>query len=323
MKRPHLAVLLAVLALWGGILLYDWGAHRGLITLDAKNQEVLPVLAEVSRQCGFPILSPTNTMAKVTVHFRRATLTDALNVLRDQTDGRWQKCFLIGRDASQLAALGKKLVETGPPMLITQMGGMGPGAGGTDTPPPAPAEFKVTDRDLRSASLMLALQARTSILVDDSLNSKVSLTAKSGDPFAIARKLARAAGARAQTVYLFQTPSSRRGFRMFGGGREGDRGGDRETLMEKIYAEQLPLLPPEEQEAIRTRHEEWQARRAEMATLTPEQRRAKMEEFANNPARLARMEQRSLGQIKNLTPEQRQQRNQRFAARAKRRGQAP
>jgi hypothetical protein len=344
MRRSYVALFIGVALLCGGIAIYDWWVHRGLITLDAVDKEVAPVLKEISRQSGFPVLTSTNTTGKVTVHFRRVPLTEALDVLGDQVEGRWQQCFLIARNSGEIANLGIKLAESGPPVLITQFTGrfMGGAPAEPQKAAPAPTQFSVLARDLHTAGLMLALQSRTPVLVEDALNPMVNLKVPWDDTYSVAQKLACAGGGKAQLVYLFQTM---RGWR-FGGGRGGGGGGtgenespgerfarrspdggdsftNREDRMARLYEEQLPLLPPEEQEAIRKARERWENRRQELATLSPEERRAKMAEWTNDPNREARNDQRAMNQIKNLTPEQRASRNRRYAERARQRGVMP
>ncbi|MDD2708824.1 MAG: hypothetical protein PHV34_12635 [Verrucomicrobiae bacterium] len=330
MKRSWLIILLAVTVVFLPVKIYDWWNHRGLITMDAVNEEILPVLKEVSRQSGCAILSPTNTTGKVTVHFRLTPLAEALNVLRDQTEGRWQKCFFIGRNQTAFSALGKKLIETGPPFLITQ--GFGPGP--DETPPsistnstPAQtkaAAFSVSGRDLQSASLMLALQIKTPVMVEENFNPTISLATKHGAAPGMVQKLARSAGAKSRTVYLFQV-FGRREFRRGPGNSEAGPPGGGPTpfshdAMNKQREEQLALLPPEE----RQRHEEWRKQMAEIAKLSPEERRARFEQMMTNaPNREARAEQRNRERIRNLTPEQRVKRNQRYLERARQRGVEP
>lgn len=335
MRKSYQIALVVAAVMFGGWELADWRQNRGLITLHAENTELNPVLGEVSRQSGLRVLVQTNVSARVTVHFERVTIKQALDVLAEQTGGRWRKLFLIGRDSPAIERIAREVTERGPPFLVTQMPGLAGGGmmaannpSSANPPPPPAIAFQVSQRDLHSAALELALKAKTPIVVEESLNPKITLKAEGCDLSSVVVRMARAAGGKSKLVYHFHV-SRRRGGMMAGDAGDGPSRADFGGIgrfpggsqdWQRIYEEQVALLPPEEQQRIRDARAEWQQRIAEMSQMTPEERRKRFEEMANAHGAQERFDQRNLGRIKNLTPEQRVSRYQRYAARQRQRG---
>lgn len=346
MRRSYWIILFLALTTFAAVMLADWWKHRHLITLDVKDAEILPVLKEVARQSGVPVLASTNTTGKVTVHFERVTLDHALNVLAEQTDGRWQPLFLLGRDNDALRSLERNVAAHGPPFLLTARGGGGedgmaamfqPDVGAA-TNVPARLEFNFSNKELQTASLEMALRMRTPIMVQESFNPGVTLQLAGEKPMTAVAKLAGAASGRSEFACHFRV-SRWSGFVDGGGGegrgRRGNReggdgsgpqassagGGDsarearasRREERQKMMEAQIAMLPAEDRERYEQAREEQRKRREEFRNLTPEERQQRMTEMANNAKAQQRFDNRALSRIKNLTPEQRVQRYQRFA----------
>ncbi len=325
MKRPVAVVLGVLCLLLGGIKLVDWWTHRHLITLDAANAKIYPVLQEIARQAGVPVLARTNMTNLVTVHFHRVPVEEALTVLADQTDGRWEKVCLMARTASARSNLDRVLIEKGPPFLVTQMAMGGGMMFGNPAPasPSADTRFNLdfNGKTFQTAALQLALQARTPILTEEGFNPTLHLRLSAPDFPAAIRQLARAVQTRSELVYYFRV--SQRGgngmaSRQDGGNRPSDPSEGREARWaerEQASQEQIALLSPEDQKKIRDLQAERLRRRAEWARLTPEERRKRLEAMATDPKFIDRMEKRDSDRIRNLTPEQMAARIQRFVSR--------
>lgn len=304
----------------------DWWKHRHLITLDAQNAEIHPILREVSRQSGIPVLAKTNTTGRVTVHFYRTPVEEALDVLAEQTDGRWEKLFLMGRTKSTIQILAGNAIEQGPPFLITRMTDWDNFFVADATPvssadPVSRIDFKITDRDLHTASLELALKTRTPIMVEKSLNPVLTLQIAEPDLDSAVERLARAAKSRSEMAYHFRI-SNRRGRSSRTGTEFSSQDSpqiwqERRAEREKMTEQQMALLSPEDQKKIQQQRAEWQTRMTEWSSLPPKERQKKFEEMAGamagNAKAQERFDRRALRRIKKLTPEQRVKRNRRFA----------
>lgn len=330
-----------ILAGWAGTTtVVDWWRHRHLITLDAVNAEVYPVLQKMASRSGVPILAATNTSGRVTVHFYRTPVEDALNVIADQTDGRWQKLYLMARTSDGMAQVTQEVIDHGPPVLVTQMAGMGGGmmmgggGGAPESKEQTAITLKISGKPFKQAVLEFALNARMPIAVEPALDQRVDVEIKNRDLASAVQDLAQAGRAKARMVYHFRAmnfrnamaggegrPSGRSRERPSPEGAPAGSQGQRENWQErmesrrKMMDEQIALLPPEERQKLEKQREEWQQMAAEMAQATPEERRARMEQMAGDPRIRDRFEQRLASRIKNLTPEQRVERYQRFAAR--------
>ncbi len=319
MRRSY-KVTLVFVCLWvGGAKARDWWTHRHLITLDAENAEIYSVLQEIARQSSVPVLSRTNVTGRVTVHFHRTPVEDALVVLADQTDGSWQKLYLVGRNHLAIQKVADGIIQHGPPFLLTQLAATGNDSLAirelSATNELAWIDFKVAGKELQTASLELALKAKTSIAVEETLNPVVTLEIKKGNLPSAVQGLARTARASAEMAYHFSTPGGRG--RRDGEGTEPssqDNASDgwraRREELQKIISQQIELLPPEEKQKALQQREEW-------GNLSPEERRKKWNEMGNSPEAQARAEKRFNSQLKNLTPEQWATRYKRYVSRQK------
>lgn len=336
MKKSYLVLLALVGAIFAGSWVYEWWTGRGLITLDAKDAPILQILHKVERQSGFAILARTNMTQKVTVHFRRTPVEEALGVLADQVEGRWQKVFLIGRNKASIRKLASGVAQQGTPFLITAMGPMGDMADNMDPEKlqKGPVKPIAGSHPLQEATLAVAVRSATPVVVQADLNPLVKPSASSfPNVGAAVMDLARAANARWEQAYQFRAwgrggrsagagegpgrgdrgGGEGRGFRMFGGGDEGNTNNP--------FAVQTALLDPEQQAAMEKARAEMRQRMAEFMAMTPAQRAQRMAEMVDgggSATRQQRAQQRALQRIMNTTPEQQVTMNQRFERRLQR-----
>lgn len=340
MKRPYLIFASVVAILFAGFWIRDWWIHRGLITFDARGAPVLQVLRKMERQSGFAILAPTNLTAKVTVHFRHTPIEQALDVVADQTEGRWQKVFLVGRDKAALQKLGADVAARGTPVLMTALNRMGdaPEALDPERLQKGPVTPLAGAHPLQEAALALAVRSATPIVVPTDWNPYVKASAASFPSVEKAVKdLAGAASARWARAYQFRVwgrgPGGGEGFAGHsdggrardGGGGEGRGfrgffgGGDGTT--NHPFSAQMALLTDDQRAAMDQTRAEMQQRMAEFRAMTPAeraQRIAEMIDGGGSPARQQRAQARALQRIMNTTPEQQTRMNQRFERRIER-----
>lgn len=328
MNRRSVFILGSLCLLLGGIKSVDWWTHRHLITFDAVNAPLSTVLQKVARQSGVPVAARTNLTQLVTVHFRRTPVEEALHVLADQTEGRWERVYLMGRTSSARRQLGQLLAEKGPPRLITRSGlGGGMMFGGPapeNTSPAAKFALDFNGKPLQTAALQLALQAQLPIMAEETFNPILHFRLSAPDFPTAVERLARAADTRSQMVYYFHVLqwggggdlAARTNRRHEGEMRErSEAWSARQAGREEADQAQVALLSPEDRKKYQERQEERQRRRAEWRALTPEERQKRLAEIAADPRFIERMERRDADRIRNLTPEQMAARIQRFVAR--------
>ncbi|MFZ4694325.1 MAG: hypothetical protein ACOYMV_04280 [Verrucomicrobiia bacterium] len=340
MKKSHLILLSLVGLFFVGSWIHHWWTGRGLITLDVKDAPITKVLREMQRQSGFPVLARTNLNEKVTVQFQRVTIEKALDVVSDQTEGRWQKVLLVARDKPALRKVESQVAEKGPPFVITGMDFI------SDSLDPEKLRKGTVkplagSHPLQEAALAIAVRSATPVVVQEGLNPFVKASATSYPGIAPAiGDLAHAASARWEVAYHFRAGGrgfgggggrgegsghdhrgggegggggDGRGFRIFGGGDEGNTNNP--------FATQTALLTPEQQAAMEKGRAEMRQRMAEFAAMTPAQRAQRMADMMDgggSPARQQRSQQRALQRIMNSTPEQQVKMNQRFEQRLQR-----
>ncbi len=332
MRRSYCIALLLVGLVFGAAQLMDWWKHRHLITLDAQNAEIYPILKEVSRQSGIPVLAQANTTGQVTVHFQQTPVENALDVLAEQTNGRWEKLFLKGRTDSAIQTLAGVVVERGHPFLITRMTGRDNFfVEGTPSDVRAVSvsriDFKIADRNLHTASLGLALKTRTPIMVEESLNPVLTLQINEPDLVSAVERLARAAKSKSEMAYHFRTPDRRGSGSQAGSPFSSQTWQELRAEWEKVTEQQIALLVPEDQQKIQQQRAEWQKRMAGWASLPQKESQEKLAELASGMAsgmaghskerfdcQDGEDEGTFLRSIKSLTPEQRAQKERRHAA---------
>lgn len=334
MKKSHLVLLSLIGLIFVGSWIHHWWTGRGLITLNVKDAPVTKVLREMQRQSGFSVLARTNLNEKVTVQFQRVTIEKALDAVSDQTEGRWQKVLLVARDKPALRKVESQVAEKGPPFVITGMDFI------SDSLDPeklrkGPIKPLAGSHPLQEAALAVAVRSATPVVVQEGLNPLVKASATSYPGIAPAvGDLARAASARWEVAYHFRAGGrgfggggsggegpgrdhrgggEGRGFRMFGGGDEGNTNNP--------FVVQTALLAPEQQAAMEKARAEMQQRMAEFAAMTPAQRAQRMADMMDgggSAQRQQRSQQRALQRIMNSTPEQQAKMNQRFEQRLQR-----
>lgn len=338
MKRPYLIFASVVAILFAGFWLHDWWIHRGLITFDAKDAPAFQVLKRMERQSGFAILASTNLNAKVTVHFRKTPIEQALDVVADQTEGRWQKVFLVGRDKAALQKLRAEVAARGTPFLMPSWNRMGnaPEALDPEKLRKGPVTPLAGAHPLHDAALAIALRSATPIVTQADWNPFIKALAPSFPNVEKAVKdLAGAASARWEQAYQFRVGG--RGLGGGGGfaarGESGGGGGDGEGRgfrglssngdgrTNQPFSAQMALLTDAQRAAMEKTRAEMQQRMAEFRAMTPAeraQRIAEMIDGGGSPAQQQRAQARALRRIMNTTPEQQVRMNQRFEKRLER-----
>lgn len=320
--------LLVALAL-ANVAWLTW-SRWGLITINAEDRPLSEIIRSIGKQGGITLRTDLDPAMKIKMHVTRVPLTEALETLAVLTDARWRLAYVFGPNKGEISGAiasfeaGQK--TEGWKMIYVPLVGV-PGADAEEIPPDprrdlwkvkAPAEPTLQaylDEAGRSVGAAFA--------VPEAWNPAVTKTLSSGEITKLAPKLASAAGGVCEEVFFLEK-GGRRGppdVTDAGDGRgqrppgpPGGAGFNREAMEQRVLAE-IAKLPAEKQPAAMKEFEERKAFFSSMADLTPDQRRAKMEDFFGRPEVQDRMEERDAQRDARRTPEQRVQRYQKYVQR--------
>lgn len=308
-KLRLLIVALAVLCvanvawrLWSG---------RGRVTIDADDKPVVEVVRSLEKQAGVRIGSNVSADAKVTMHVRKVPLLHALEVLAANTGASWSVAYFAAPDKSTIdtalatMATGQEL-EGWKHWSMPPMRGLADLDAGSIDPRLEEWHIKAADEPTLHAYLGQAANVLSAqFWAPEQWNPNVSAPPKAGRITAVMPKLANAVHGKSAEVFLLRARRPRpevaeanRG----GEGRPPDGGPNifggpgseemRKAMEERIRAG-IERLPKDKQAAALARMEEGRKFFEEMSKLSPEERRAKMEdrmeEMMNNSDMAARM----------------------------------
>ena len=317
-------------ATWLGVWIYSgWG----LVTLQYENQPLGRVLDSFTRQTKLPIFTDLDRSQAITIRVRRVHVTEALDAIQASTESRGGRlAFLLAPDTSGLARIRSLLPrpaeDTGVLSLEFRI--------------PFPAMASLEDlpewkdprnqtwqpspdltRRLVPVAEHAAQAAEIRIFLPADWNPPLTKAPSGGKISSALPALAKMAGGKSEMFYLLPAPRTDRepGREPSGGSWSGREAGlgrppslPPEKWMERL-GPRLAALPQEEAAASRASIEEKVRQFQEWETLTPEQRREKVQAMMQDPANAERMGERFSRGIRKLSPEQRSQRYQGYVER--------
>jgi hypothetical protein len=323
-RRLLLAILLALLVLWGGWQLY---AGWGLVTMNVQDAPIGKVLSAISRQGGIEIVSDLAPETKVSLQVKRMPPVEALDIVAVRTDASWRLAYLGAPDQAALnaALAGFRAGQEAPGWTSSGGGGF------TLVEPESGEAFDLREVRWNPSSggplpdILQEAAEKTGVLLAAPTNWLPEVARPQPGPIsAVAPRLFRQAGGVSREVFLLrgrggsdeEAAGGWRGGRWIGSAPErpdtGARGGgwigrvmgDPERVAERVEA-QIALLPAAEQPRARenfaTMREFWQSVR----DLPEDQRREKAREFFTRPEVAEAMENRRVSRWAKMTPEQR------------------
>lgn len=328
--NSKLRLLLIVLAsLCVANIGWRWYASWGRITVSATDRPVKEVIRSLEKQAGIRIATNLPADATVTMHVRKVPLLHALEVFGANTGANWSLAYFAAPEKAAIdAALGT--MASGEELAGWKRWSMPPMRGGPDaeegSSDPRLEEWQT--KPAKEGNLHSYLGQASNVLsaqfwAPEQWNPTVNAPPKSGKITNVLPKLAKNAHGKSVEVFLLRGQRRRQetadsGERERGGDR-GDRGfrgppsEEMRRAMEERVQAQIARLPDNKKAAALAQMDERRKFFAEMSSLTPEERRAKMEEFMekmrNDPEAAARM---SAGEAKRgamQTADQRAERN--------------
>lgn len=247
-----LGVLVALLG-WGGYI--AWCAHLNLVTLNVRNMEVREVTKKIERQTWETILVHKDVQGKITLNVHRVPLHEVLNIIAEQTSGRWTAMYPLFRQSKSLGNFEKSVVGLIEPEThgwtnlqsgggFGGRGGRGGGFGGPGGGMGGPGmnmfaemmrgqnelvSLNVTAKDLDVTTMALARFAQAQIVPEDGVSGTVSLTLHQVPFDKAVKALAKRLNTKWDKYYSLRGGFGGRGgppdiFAGGGGGRRGFRG---------------------------------------------------------------------------------------------------
>lgn len=329
---PSLRILLPVLVALAlaNVTWLTW-SRWGLITINAEDRPLSEVIHSIAKQGGITLRSDVDPAMKIKMHVTRVPLTEALETLSAVTDARWRLAYIFGQNkgdvSGAIASFEAGQKTEGWKMIYVPLFGV-PSAEADEIPPdPRHDTWKVTapaEPTLQAYLDDAGRNVAAAFAVPEAWNPAISKKLSPGEITKLAPKLASAAGGACEEVFFLQK-GGRRGppdggddappREATGGDARPPGGGfNREAMEQRVLAE-IAKLPADKQPAAKAEFEERKAFFTSMADLTPEQRRAKMEDFMSRPDVQDRMEERDAQRDARRTPDQRVQRYQKYVQR--------
>jgi len=315
--------VVTLLMVWLGMWISNWW---GTVTLEFENKPLGRVLDSFTRQTRLPVFTDLNRANPITIRVRRVTVTEALEAIQTSAESRGGRlAFLLAPDSAGLAQIRGLLPRPAEDSGIRTLE--------FRIPFPAMASLEELPewrdprdqvwqpnpglpRLLQPIAENAAESAEVRILLPSDWNPPLRQAPGRGEISSALNALAKMAGGKAEMVFLLPAPrsESERGQESSGGGVGGrDPGRSRapslppEKWIERL-GPRLAALPKEEQASLRASIQETARQFQDWESLTPEQRREKMQAMMQDPANAERMSDRFSRGMRRLSPEQRSQR---------------
>jgi hypothetical protein len=310
-----IAVIILAVANIGWVVWNRWG----LITIHAESEPLSQIIRSIEKQAGVTVKTNIDPATPVRLHIDRVPVSEALESLAAVTDSNWRLAYIFAADKGSIANLlgsftasqrpeGWRTISYPLPDILEAESG-GP------VPDPRREEWDVKPAEPKTVQAYLEQAAQNvdaSFVFPEGWNPFVAAAPKSGAIRKVAPRLASAAKGRQQEVFLL----TQRGGGPDGEGRawsggERRRGGDREAMLARAEA-RINKLPAEQRTAALAELEERRSFFTGMRNLSPEERRARGEEFREREDVQERIEKREAERNARRTPEQRIQRAKRY-----------
>jgi hypothetical protein len=313
MKLPKLSrnqwiLCFLLLILTGEVTHYIW-SHWGLVTVHAKGTPLSQVIRSIEKQGHVTIKTNMDLTKPVQMWVDSVTVAEAMETLAVNTEARWQLTYFLGPDkttvSTALATFTSGQRNEGWRRIFIGM----PPVGDEPDVLPDPRKDPWVVKEAKEPTLQSYLQeaaknVAAAFYVPDSFNPPVKSAPRSGAISSSLPRLASAAKAKYEEVFVLQGFGDRtadRGDRRdradrggddgeprfagnFGGGDRGPRGGgfDRSAFEERIQNE-INKLPSSEREAAQKEHDDRKKFFDAIKDLPQDQKMAAIQQMMSDP----------------------------------------
>ncbi|MHA3770821.1 hypothetical protein ACXR0O_04715 [Verrucomicrobiota bacterium sgz303538] len=311
---------------------YRVWASWGLITVDVTDAPASQVIHSIEKQAGVRIRTNLPSDKTVTMHVKKVPFLHALDVLSASTEANWSVAYVTAPNKQDIETAlstfsnGQEM-EGWKRFSLPPMRGMSGVEEGTSDPREENWETKAASEGTLHAYLEQASHTLSAqFWAPEQWNPAVTSAPKSGKVEDVLPKLAKVVHGQSAEVFLLRgrpqrTRDTAEGEQNNGEGTRRERGqlagrggfGGQNEEMRKIMEEralaQIEKLPADKREEARAEFEERKKFFEEMAQLTPEERKAKIEERIEkemgNGSRASRMDSNMTKRGAMQTAEQR------------------
>lgn len=329
MTRTHwLLCAVLVLAVCSGVS--HWWRGRGLVTIHCEDWPATKVAREIERQGGIVLKTNLTSETKIRMHVDKVPVAEAVETFVTVAEARWRLAYVFAEKLPDAHAAVGSIVRGDRPdgwkmLFLPMLMPMGEDGGVAPDPRADPWAVKPAEKaEFQAYAEQAAKSVNAAFVFRESWNPAVRKPPGSGPISSVAPALAKAAGGRVLEVFIVEKRNREvaDGARpdgappgdgpRFAPGRRGENRPEptdeqrekmREAFAQRTQAE-IDKLPPGQRAAAEERRKFFEGLR----DLTPEERRAKIEEFMSDPANQERMEQRMSEHMARMTPDQRVQR---------------
>ncbi|NJK91225.1 MAG: hypothetical protein HC904_04945 [Blastochloris sp.] len=324
MNRQSLLVSITLLAVLGFVFWFFFFRETG-ITIREKKVPLSQILGEIKRQGGIPVHSNLDPGTLVSMDVEKVTLPEAMEVLAVTLDARWAPYFALAQDQSGLAELlGHLESPTGSEALAR-----------FQRPLPGPVEWVLGEYLPNPKKLVWsAAEARGK----NTLHEHLEIMAQASEAGYVVKKdwnpaltslnlsdrVDRAVGqlagqlkARHHAFLYVSRRSWGGGYGAGEGGRnlDGERSSSDLELLDQRIQRRLAELPQGERAEAQKNWDEQKKTWAELQAMSPEDRRARMQELMEDPVMQEKMEEMNELRDRRRSPEARRARYQRYIQR--------
>ncbi len=305
MSPNRMKVLLGVAGVLVALLVWNWIAGWGLVTVHVQTKPLSEVIRSIERQGGIKIVTNANVTTPVSMDVDRVPAAEAVDVLAARLDGSWNVGYVAGPTKADVAAgiAGISQGERNRDFRTFGLGGFG-GGGGMDVTDAAidarRVVWKVSASDtpqLQSWLDQLSQKTGLIAMVPRGWDPTVPKTPSGGSAASAMRGIIKSVKGQYQEVFILHVnqervadagPGPERASRSEGGFGDGQRpgggqgwnGGGRQDFHPEWIAERaearIALLPKGEQGQAKTDFDEMRATFEKIRSLPDAQRAAAM-----------------------------------------------
>lgn len=190
-----------------------WLARRAasdLITLHAHDMELADVIRELEIQSWETILTRPGTAGRITLEVQNTPLTEVLERIAGQLQGRWSRVYALNSSAGSYRALRTALAEGHPTIPGWSRLNDRLHANPSESIAPKldalqrPVSMHWEAEPVETAALALGRLARVVVLVEDGTEGRISLDAHDNPLGSIAEQMAEQVHRRCSLFYLLE-----------------------------------------------------------------------------------------------------------------------
>lgn len=322
--NPKFLALLGAFVVLAGLVIWQWIAGWGLITMDYTDAPLSKVIKSMERQGGVQIATNADPNTPVTILLERAPLYEAVDILSERIDGNLRLAYIAAPEKKQISDVVDAFISGTNPggwtVFSSGFGGGGPMGGvGETMVDPRQIAWNVSDAAEKNIQFIFqqGTQKTGALFATpkewNPVLGKLPATTKTSK---MAFNLVKIAKGNVRELFVITVRPPGNAGRdeprtVFSAPRGGPRNMNPALIAERAQAE-IAALPVEERAEAQQQYDEMRKLWETVRSLPEEERRAKIEELMSNPEIQAKIEERMSARDAKRTPAQRERRMKRY-----------